>query len=63
MAKKKPKKKSEHKHTDLKNIYEIKENRAGRKRQTCPKCGDGVFLAEHKNRSHCGKCGYTKWKQ
>jgi small subunit ribosomal protein S27Ae len=30
-------------------------------RQECPRCGD-VFLAEHEDRRHCGKCGYTEWK-
>ena len=25
----------------------------------CPKCGPGVFLAQHKDRKTCGKCGYT----
>ncbi len=29
----------------------------------CPKCGPGVFLAEHKDRWHCGKCGYTEFKR
>lgn len=28
----------------------------------CPKCGAGVFLAQHKNRETCGKCGYTEFK-
>ena len=25
----------------------------------CPKCGPGIFLAKHKDRKTCGKCGYT----
>ncbi|MFC5971915.1 30S ribosomal protein S27ae [Halomarina salina] len=29
-------------------------------KQTCPRCGD-TFLAEHSDRVHCGKCGYTEW--
>ena len=29
----------------------------------CPKCGPGVFLAEHKNRKTCGKCGYTEFQK
>jgi len=33
-----------------------------RKKQPCPKCGPGIFLAEHKDRVACGKCSYTKWK-
>ncbi|NQE05843.1 30S ribosomal protein S27ae [ANME-1 cluster archaeon GoMg1] len=32
-----------------------------RKRKTCPRCGAGVFLAEHKDRYACGKCGYTEF--
>ncbi|MCD6403782.1 MAG: 30S ribosomal protein S27ae, partial [Nanoarchaeota archaeon] len=26
-------------------------------------CGPGVFLAEHKDRFSCGKCGYTEFKK
>jgi small subunit ribosomal protein S27Ae len=29
------------------------------KKPTCPKCGPGIFMAEHKNRKTCGTCGYT----
>jgi len=34
-----------------------------RKRRTCPRCGAGVFLAEHEDRYSCGKCGYTEFKK
>lgn len=27
----------------------------------CPRCGEGVFLAQHKNRLTCGRCGYTEF--
>ena len=43
--------------------YEIKDDKLERKKVTCPRCGEGVYLAEHKGRKHCGKCGYTKWNQ
>ena len=33
-----------------------------RKRKFCPKCGPGFFLAEHKNRTTCGKCEYVEFK-
>jgi len=33
-----------------------------RKRRACPRCGAGVFLAEHSDRYSCGKCGYTEFK-
>jgi len=30
-------------------------------RRECPRCGRGVFMAQHKDRMHCGRCGYTEW--
>ena len=30
--------------------------------KSCPKCGAGVRLAEHKDRRSCGKCGYFERK-
>tara|TARA_Y100000310_G_scaffold237425_1_gene240713 strand:+ start:4028 stop:4267 length:240 start_codon:yes stop_codon:yes gene_type:complete len=27
----------------------------------CPRCGAGVFLAQHKDRAYCGKCKYTEF--
>ena len=30
--------------------------------KSCPKCGSGVRLAEHKDRRSCGKCGYFERK-
>ncbi len=35
--------------------------RLHRTRKVCPRCGAGVFLAEHKDRYSCGKCGYTEF--
>lgn len=43
--------------------YEVKEGKIHRKNQSCPKCGEGVLMAEHESRFHCGKCGYTRWKK
>jgi small subunit ribosomal protein S27Ae len=43
-------------------LYKIEGEKLIRLRQTCPKCGDGVFLAEHKDRMSCGTCGYTEFK-
>lgn len=39
--------------------YKI-ENNSIKRNSCCPKCGPGIFLAEHKNRKHCGKCGYME---
>jgi small subunit ribosomal protein S27Ae len=30
-------------------------------REMCQRCGD-TFLADHGDRLHCGKCGYTEWQ-
>lgn len=29
------------------------------KHEFCPRCGPGVFMAKHKDRMSCGKCGYA----
>jgi len=39
-----------------------KKPKAYKPGKSCPKCGAGVRLAEHKNRSSCGKCGYFEKK-
>ena len=44
-----------------KDSYKLEGGRLTKGR-SCPKCGPGIFLAEHKERFHCGKCGYTEWK-
>jgi len=46
-----------------KDLYDIKDGKITRKRKHCPKCGDGVFLAEHKDRVSCGKCSYTEFRK
>ncbi len=33
-----------------------------RKRKSCPKCGAGVFMAQHKGRITCGKCHYSEFE-
>ena len=45
------------------SLYEVKGNTIVRKKKACPKCGPGVFLADHKNRVSCGNCGYTEFKK
>ena len=32
-----------------------------RKKKNCPKCGAGVFMAQHKDRTTCGNCKYTEF--
>ncbi len=45
------------------SAYKIVEGKIVRIKKTCIKCGSGVFMAEHKNRSSCGLCGYTVFKK
>jgi small subunit ribosomal protein S27Ae len=48
--------------TSKKDKYSVEGGKLERKGRSCPKCGPGVFLAEHKDRNACGKCGYTEFK-
>jgi len=43
-------------------FFKVKENNMERAGKTCDRCGEGTFMAEHKNRRSCGKCGYTEFK-
>jgi small subunit ribosomal protein S27Ae len=60
MAKKEKKKRKKIKKGEK---YEVKGKEMKRKNKFCPKCGAGVFLAEHRDRYSCGKCSYTEWKE
>jgi small subunit ribosomal protein S27Ae len=42
-------------------LYTVEGDRLSRKRSSCPKCGAGVFLAQHEGRVSCGRCGYTEF--
>lgn len=44
-------------------MYEVKDGKIVKRGPTCPRCGDAVFLATHKDRQSCGKCGYTEYKK
>ncbi len=44
------------------NVYEVSGDTLKRKNKTCPKCGPGVYMASHKDRWTCGKCGYMEKK-
>jgi small subunit ribosomal protein S27Ae len=57
-----PKKGAAKEATSKKNYYNAQGGKLERKKRNCPKCGPGIFLAEHKDRNTCGKCGYTEFK-
>lgn len=52
------KKKEKKKPMQVWKLYDSGKSR----NNSCPKCGPGVFLAAHKDRETCGKCGYTIFK-
>ncbi|MCI4351894.1 MAG: 30S ribosomal protein S27ae [Thermoplasmata archaeon] len=43
-------------------LYEVQGETLTRTHKSCPKCGAGVFLAEHADRRSCGRCGYSESK-
>ena len=42
-------------------LYQISGGKVERKNRFCSKCGSGVFLAKHKDRESCGRCGYSEF--
>ncbi len=40
--------------------YELYNDDGTTDSEQCPRCGD-TFLADHGDRKHCGRCGYTEW--
>ncbi len=59
MAKKQVKNKI---HSKKYEKYTISGDKIERKK-SCPKCGVGIFLADHKDRLYCGKCHYVEFKK
>ncbi|PIU21576.1 MAG: 30S ribosomal protein S27ae [Candidatus Diapherotrites archaeon CG08_land_8_20_14_0_20_34_12] len=57
MAEKKEKKNSKS------SYYKVEADSVKRTRKNCPKCGAGIFMAEHKDRHSCGTCSYTEIKK
>lgn len=49
--------------TKKSSYFSVESGSVKKERKSCPKCGPGVFMAQHKNRSHCGKCGFAEFKQ
>ena len=58
MAKKKLKEK---KAMQVGKLYQTVQGKVERKNKFCTKCGAGTFLAKHKDRETCGKCGFTEF--
>jgi ubiquitin-small subunit ribosomal protein S27Ae len=43
-------------------LYTTSGETLTRTHKSCPKCGPGIFLAEHADRRSCGRCGYSESK-
>lgn len=44
-------------------FYKMEGDKLTRNKRECPRCGKGVFMAEHKDRNTCGKCGFTEFRR
>ncbi len=42
--------------------YKIEGDKIVIVKKICPRCGAGCFMANHKDRWHCGRCRYTIFK-
>ena len=51
-----------HKPVKQSNFFKIEGKNIERTRKVCPRCGDGTFMAKHKDRSYCGRCKYTEFQ-
>ena len=43
--------------------YKIEEGKAVKIKKECERCGDANYMAEHKDRWTCGRCGFTIYKR
>ena len=46
-----------------KYVKVIDDNKVETKYKSCPECGSGYFMGEHKDRFTCGKCAHTEFKK
>ncbi len=58
MGKPKPGKKHPNK---VHENYKAEGGALKRLKRQCPKCGNGTFMAQHKDRNTCGRCSYTEF--
>ena len=40
------------------SLYTVEDGKLVRMNEACPRCGPGVFMAKHSNRTTCGRCGW-----
>ncbi len=49
--------------TSVYKFYKVDNNKVEKLKRECPRCGKGIFMAEHKDRYTCGKCSYTEFQK
>ena len=54
-----PRKGRKHSSQKASSFYKVEGNSVKRVKKACPRCGPGTWLAGHKDRATCGKCGYS----
>jgi len=62
VVKRKPKKERKGHASSKKYAKYTIEGGAVKRDRYCPRCGPGVFLANHEKRLVCGSCGYVEIK-
>lgn len=61
--KERPRSKKKHTKVQVWKLYDAKGEKLVRKKEACPRCGAGTFLAVFKNRKYCGKCHWSLIQQ
>ena len=44
-------------------FFKVDGDKLTRLKKICSRCGKGNYMAEHKDRRSCGKCGLTEFIQ
>lgn len=52
-----------HENVKIWEKYNVEGDDVERTSNTCPRCGDGVFMADHGDRLTCGNCGFSEIKE
>lgn len=52
-----------HKQSKQWEMVKVEGDKIKRIKKLCPRCGEGTYMAEHKDRFYCGKCRMTEWKK
>jgi len=48
---------------NIASYYKVEDDKISKTRKGCSRCGKGTFMAQHKDRNTCGKCGLTEFNQ